>query len=145
MSQALAQAKIGATQGEVPVGAVFYHENQVIASAHNLVETNNDASAHAEVLVIREAAQKLGNWRLESGVLCVTLEPCTMCLGLIRLSRIKNVIFGASDPRLGAMGSLYDLSLDPRLGIPPRVVRGVAEQECVKVLRDFFELRRKEE
>ncbi len=138
MDQALREAQKAAAIGEVPVGAVFYYEDRVIASAHNLVETNHDASAHAEILVMREAAKVIGDWRLEKGILCVTLEPCTMCGGAIRLSRVGTVVFGARDPRLGAVGSLYDVCQDPRLGALPRVLSGVKERECGDLLSSFF-------
>ena len=138
MDQALSEARKAATAGEVPVGAVFYYDGNVIAAGHNLVETNADASAHAEMLVMRDAAQQIGDWRLENGVLCVTLEPCTMCSGAIRLSRVGTIIFGANDPRLGAVGSLFDICQDPRLGALPRVIRGIQEGECASLLSSFF-------
>lgn len=144
MDEALNQARKGASLGEVPVGAVFYHDGKIIAQHHNLVETNKDASAHAEMLVMRDAAKAIGDWRLDQGILCVTLEPCTMCSGAIRLSRVGTIIFGAADPRLGAVGSLFDLCQDPRLGALPRVIRGIKEDLCGEILSSFFSQVRKQ-
>jgi len=138
MNSAIELAARAATLGEVPVGAVLWHGNKIIASQHNLVETNRDASAHAEMLVIREASSVLGDWRLSESILCVTLEPCTMCSGAIRLSRVGTIVFGAADARLGAVGSLFDICEDPRLGAVPRIIRGVKEKECGQILSDFF-------
>ncbi|NDC39037.1 MAG: nucleoside deaminase [Proteobacteria bacterium] len=139
MEQALAEAEKAAKIGEVPVGAVVAVQNKIISRAHNLVETKKDASAHAEVLAMQQASSTLSNWRLNNAVLCVTLEPCTMCIGALRLSRIGTIIFGAEDPRMGAVGSLYDLSIDDRLGAPPRVIRGIREAQCRTQLSSFFE------
>ena len=138
MDTALEQAKRAGSLGEVPVGAAFYHHNNIISSAHNLVETNHDASAHAEILALRQAAKVIGDWRLNEGILCVTLEPCTMCCGAIRLARVGTLIFGASDPNLGAVGSLYNLCEDPRLGQLPRVIHGVKQDQCSTILSEFF-------
>lgn len=138
MQHALRLAESGGKAGEVPVGAVFYHHDKVISAHHNLVESRHDASAHAEMLVISEASRMIGDWRLNQGILCVTLEPCTMCSGAIRLSRVGTVIFGASDPRLGAVGSLFDICEDSRLGECPRVIRNVREEQCRSLLQDFF-------
>lgn len=138
MNSALKLAAHAASLGEVPVGAVLWHNGKIISSQHNLVETNHDASAHAEILVMREASSILGDWRLNDAILCVTLEPCTMCSGAIRLARVGTVVFGAADPRLGAIGSLFDICEDPRLGAVPRIIRGVKEKECGQILSDFF-------
>ena len=138
MDKALALAALGASLGEVPVGAVIWHDGKIISAHHNLVETNHDASAHAEMLVMREAADILSDWRLNQTILCVTLEPCTMCSGAIRLSRVGTLIFGAADPRLGAVGSLFDICEDPRLGALPRVIRGIRANECGMLLSEFF-------
>ncbi len=142
MESALEQAEKAFGCSEVPVGAALGHSGKVIAAAANGMEGRTDATAHAEMLVMREAASRLGNWRLKDCVLCVTLEPCTMCAGAIRLSRLPAVIYGARDPRAGAFGSLYDLSQDARLGDPVRVVSGVEEDRCVKLLKDFFAAKR---
>ena len=138
MRIALEQAQLAASIGEVPVGAVVARENKIISSAHNRMEADKDASAHAEILAIRAASKELANWRLEDCVLCVTLEPCTMCLGAIKQARIPTVVFGASDPRLGACGSLYDLSIDPRNGPVPRIISGFEQEKCSALLKDFF-------
>jgi len=150
MNAALEQAQAAALRNEVPVGATVLSYNQgvsdaggfldteLIAQSGNRVEELNDATAHAEVLVIRAAALRKNNWRLDDCALFVTLEPCTMCIGAIRNARIGALVFGASDARAGAAGSLYDISLDPRLGAVPRVISGVNAQECAQLLKDFF-------
>ena len=142
MRIALEEARVGFEAGEVPVGALVVKDGEVISKAHNQVEDNDDPTGHAEVLAIRRAAEKLGDWRLNYCHLYVTLEPCTMCIGAIRQSRIGALIFGATDDRLGACGSLYDLSEDQRLGPTPRVVRGVLAEECGSILSDFFKSKR---
>jgi tRNA(adenine34) deaminase len=144
MESALNEARKAASFGDVPVGAVMARSNQIIASARNEMELRNDATAHAETLVIRRSAQLTGNWRLSDCVLCVTLEPCTMCMGAIRLARVPVVIFGAKDQRMGAVGSLYDLSLDSRLGEGPRIISGIRENEAAEILTEFFQHRRDE-
>jgi tRNA(adenine34) deaminase len=136
---ALSAAAEAASAGEVPVGAVIWRDGSVIADSRNETEASKDPTAHAEVLAIRRAAAKLKNWRLEGCVLCVTLEPCTMCAGAIRLARIPTVVYGAYDPGMGAFGSLYDLSEDRRLGPVPRVISGVKESDCSGILKRFFE------
>ncbi len=138
MAEAIAQAKNAATAGEVPVGAVIAHNNSIIATGRNTTEADQNIIAHAELHAIREASKKLGTWRLTECVMCVTLEPCTMCLGAIRLARIPIIIFGAGDSQQGAVGSLYDLSLDERLGTPPRVIRNIKAKECQELLKAFF-------
>ena len=143
MSIALEEAQKAFDKGEVPIGAVVADRNGILSQAHNLIESKHDATAHAELLAIQAAAKKVSNWRLLDTVLCVTIEPCTMCLGAIRQSRIATVIYGARDARYGAMGSLYDLSQDERLGKPPQVIPGVKAEECAQLLKDFFKLRRK--
>lgn len=142
MQEALAEAAIAAAHNEVPVGAVIAHGNTIIGRGHNTTETDRTVVAHAELHAISAATRTLGNWRLSECVLCVTLEPCTMCLGAIRLARIPTVVFGAGDSKQGAVGSLYDLSQDPRLGAGVRVVRGIRANECEEALRNFFSQRR---
>ena len=142
MEMALSAAAAAAGAAEVPVGAVLWFDGTVIADSRNETEASKDPTAHAEVLAIRRAAAKLNNWRLEGCILCVTLEPCTMCAGAIRLARVPTIIYGASDPRMGAFGSLYDLSEDKRLGPVPRVIYGVKESDCSGILKGFFEKRR---
>ncbi|MDP4756311.1 MAG: tRNA adenosine(34) deaminase TadA [Aquiluna sp.] len=133
-------AKSGA---DVPVGALLVNlAGEVVASAHNQKEVDADASAHAEILAIRRAGEKLGDWRLEELTLVVTLEPCVMCAGAIVAARIPRVVFGAFDEKVGAAGSLYDLLRDPRLGSPVEVVAGVLEERCQTQLKDYFSTRR---
>jgi tRNA(adenine34) deaminase len=128
---------------EVPVGAVLVDSTgQVLASAHNLREQKSDPTSHAEIEVIRQAAAKLADWRLEGATLFVTLEPCVMCAGAIVAARIPRVVFGAWDERVGASGSIYDILRDPRLGRPVEVVAAVLEGECTELLKDFFSSRR---
>ncbi len=144
MQQALSLAVFAAsTSADVPVGAVIIDENgNVIAQAANMREAQHDPTAHAEVLAIRWAAERLGTWRLDQATLVVTLEPCVMCAGAIILSRLSRVVFGAWDPKAGAVGSLYDLLRDRRLNHRPEVISGVREIECGQILRDFFSDRR---
>ena len=144
MQQALSLAAFAAsTSADVPVGAVIIDENgNVIAQAANMREAQHDPTAHAEVLAIRWAAERLGTWRLDQATLVVTLEPCVMCAGAIVLSRLSRVVFGAWDPKAGAAGSLYDLLRDRRLNHRPEVISGVREIECGQILRDFFSDRR---
>ncbi len=142
MQNALAEAKRAASFGEVPVGAVIAVGRDIISAGRNEMELRSDPTAHAEVLAIRRAAQSLGNWRLNNSILFVTLEPCTMCMGAIRLARVPVVVFGARDDRMGAAGSLYDLSLDSRLGEGPRIISGICGAEAAQILSDFFQNRR---
>ncbi len=144
MQQALSLAAFAAsTSADVPVGAVIIDENgNVIAQAANMREAQHDPTAHAEVLAIRWAAERLGSWRLDQATLVVTLEPCVMCAGAIVLSRLSRVVFGAWDPKAGAAGSLYDLLRDRRLNHRPEVISGVREIECGQILRNFFSDRR---
>ena len=128
---------------EVPVGAVLVDSNgEVLASAHNLREQKSDPTSHAEIEVIRQAAAKLADWRLEETTLFVTLEPCVMCAGAIVAARVPRVVFGAWDERIGSSGSIYDILRDPRLGKPVEVVSGVLESECSALLKEFFASRR---
>ena len=142
MHEALTQASLAAAASEVPVGAVIAHQTEIIAAAHNTTERDRRVTSHAELNAISQATAKLGNWRLAECVMCVTLEPCTMCLGAIRLARIPVLVFGAGDSKQGAVGSLYDLSQDDRLGPPTRVISGIEQLKCEKILRDFFQTRR---
>ena len=147
MEEALYEAHVAASQGEVPVGAVLARRNgssfEVIASAHNEVERRSDVSAHAEVLAIQRASSGSGNWRLDDALLAVTLEPCTMCAGAIKLARIPVVAFGAEDPLMGAFGSQYDLSQAPGHAPAPRIISGIMAEKCAAVLREFFEEKRR--
>lgn len=126
--------------GEVPIGAVIVRENgEIISRAHNLRETSLDPTAHAEIIAIREAAKKLGNWRLANVALYVTLEPCAMCVGAIILSRIKRVIFGARDPKAGAIVSIYNIGVDGKLNHRVEIEEGILRDECADLLKRFFE------
>ena len=142
MTSAYAEAAKAAQIGEVPVGAVISAQGKIVSRTHNLTEKLYDPTAHAEVLAIQVAAAERRNWRLEDAILCVTLEPCTMCIGAIKAARIPVVIFGASDPKAGAVGSIYDLSQDCRTGTPPRIISGARAEECAEILTRFFESRR---
>lgn len=137
MKMALEEAS--RANGEVPVGAVIVDQaGLVIASGHNEREALSDASAHAEILAIRRAGEITGTWKLQDLTLVVTLEPCVMCAGAIRQSRLKRVIFGARDEKMGAAGSAYDILRDSNLGEPVEVIGGVLDMECRKSLEEFF-------
>ena len=144
MNKALMEARKAEAIAEVPIGCVIVRDNKIIARAHNLRETKQDPAAHAELLAIRKAARKLGNWRLLDATLYVTLEPCLMCMGAIILARIPTVVFGCFDPKAGAAGSLFDLSNDPRLNHRFNLIANVRKDECSGLLTSFFaDLRRK--
>ena len=143
MEEALALARQAAAEGEVPVGAVALFEGRVVGRGRNARETANDPTAHAELAAIQEAARALGSWRLNGVTLVVTLEPCAMCAGAMVLARIDRLVYGASDPKAGAAGSLMDLAADPRLNHRFPVERGLRAEECGEVLREFFRSRRR--
>jgi tRNA(adenine34) deaminase len=139
MRLALVEAGRAEPSGDVPVGAVVLDpDGGVIGSGHNRREADADPTAHAEVLALRAAARALGRWRLSGCTLVVTLEPCTMCAGAAVLARVDRIVFGAFDPKAGAVGSLWDVVRDPRLNHRPEVVAGVLADECGDVLRAFF-------
>lgn len=138
MRRAIAEARKAEGKAEVPIGCVIIRGGRIIARGHNLRETTQDPAAHAELIAIRKAARKLGSWRLLDTTLYVTLEPCTMCMGAIILSRIPTVVFGCYDPKGGAAGSLYDLSSDPRLNHQFALVPQILESECSGLLSSFF-------
>jgi len=141
MKIALAEAAKSGT--DVPIGAIILDEqHEIIAMAHNNREVTHDPTGHAEIIAIREATAKIGDWRLENCTLVVTLEPCVMCAGAIVAARIPRVVFGAWDERVGASGSLYDLLRDGRLGSPVEVIPGVLEAECASQIREFFQAKR---
>ncbi len=142
MTRALELAELAASKGEVPVGAVLTKDQEVVAEGHNLTVTSQDPTAHAEVVVIREAAQKLGDWRLTGCTLYVTLEPCAMCAGALVLSRIRRLVFGASDPKAGMVGSLGNLVQDERLNHWIEVTGGTLADSSGDLLKDFFRARR---
>lgn len=138
MELALREAEKAAQAGEVPVGAVVVLDDKVIARAHNRTERDGDPTAHAEIVAIRKASKKIGDWRLSGAELYVTLEPCTMCIGAAVLSRIDRLVFGCKDPKGGAVGSLYDISKESRLNHEIKVSQGILEEECSQVLKQFF-------
>ena len=142
MRIALEEARLAAGAGEVPVGAVLVRDGEVIARDHNRREETGDPSAHAELLVLREAGEVARDWRLDGATLYVTLEPCPMCAGAIVLARVGTVVFGATDPAAGSAGSAYDILEDGRLGHRAVLIGGVLEDECAALLREFFETRR---
>lgn len=144
MRLALDEARRGAALGEVPVGAVVYRldDGEVLAKAHNLRETDADPTAHAEILALREAAEKRGVWRLETCGLVVTLEPCPMCAGAIVNARIGELVYGAADPNMGCVDSLHQLCAEPRFNHRLTHRSGVLQDECAGVLKAFFAARR---
>ncbi len=143
MGVALREAGKAADRGEVPIGAVVVVDGVILARGHNLRETQDDPTAHAELVAIRKAAKKIGGWRLAGATLYVTLEPCLMCMGAILLARVAKVVYGCRDPKGGAAGSLYDLSADRRLNHRVELVVGVREAECSAILSGFFAALRK--
>ena len=142
MRQALAAAQEARSCGEVPVGTCVVHDNQLIAVAGNRTRTDCDPTAHAEIVALREAAQKLGNYRLTGVDVYSTIEPCAMCAGAILHARIARVVFGARDPKTGACGSVVDLFAEPRLNHHATVTRGVLAAESGELLSAFFGARR---
>ena len=143
MRAALAEAAIAAGEGEVPVGAVILDPSgAVIARGHNRREADADPTAHAEIMAIRAAARAVGDWRLDGHAIIVTLEPCTMCAGAIAAARLARVVYGAADPRAGAVGSLWDVIRDPRVAPWPEVIGGVLSAESLSIIRTFFTERR---
>ncbi len=135
---ALAEARAAPAHGDVPVGAVVWHDGEVIARRHNERELTGDPTAHAELLAVRDAATRLGRWRLDGATVAATLEPCPMCAGALQQARVARVIFGADDPKAGALGSLYNLGADPRLNHEFEVVPWVRADECAALLQKFF-------
>jgi tRNA(adenine34) deaminase len=142
MREALAIARDAGRRGEVPVGAVAIFEDRIVGRGANAREAAHDPTAHAELVAIQEAARTLGRWRLTGVTLVATLEPCAMCAGAMVLARIDRLVYGASDPKAGAVGSLMDLSGDARLNHRFPVERGVLADECGEILRAFFRARR---
>ena len=142
MQLALAEAERAQAIGEVPIGAVILRGDELLAAGHNQTVARRDPTAHAELVVIREALLATGTDRLPNATLYVTLEPCAQCAGAMVLAKVGRVVFGAWDPKAGMVGSLYDLLRHPRLNHRPEVVGGVLEAECQSILRDFFRERR---
>ncbi len=138
MQVSLQEAAAAAALGEVPVGAIVVHDGEIIGRGYNLRESSNDPTSHAEMIAIRQAAETLGSWRLLDCTLYVTLEPCVMCMGAIILARIPRLVFGCRDPRVGAVGSIYDLSKDDRFNHRVEVTEGVLGETCSEMLSDFF-------
>lgn len=143
MALAIGEAKKAEQRGEVPIGAIIVHNNEVIARAYNLRESTQDATTHAELSAIQEACKVLGSWRLEDTTLYVTLEPCPMCAGAILQSRIPRVVYGARDPKGGCVHSLYELLNDARFNHEADVTEGVLGEECGQLLTNFFSAIRK--
>ncbi len=142
MRMALREAERSLAHDDVPIGAVLVREGEVIASAHNERELRSDPTAHAEILALREASRALASWRLLDCSLYVTLEPCAMCAGAVVLARVARVLFGATDPKAGAAGSVLDVLGEPRLNHRPEVLSGLLAPECGQLLSDFFASRR---
>jgi tRNA(adenine34) deaminase len=142
MRAALEQARLAGEQDEVPIGAVVVVDGNIVVSAHNLRETDNDPSAHAEFIALREAARILGRWRLTGATVYVTLEPCPMCAGLMHQARIDRCVYAASDPKAGALGTLYELHNDERLNHQFEVTSGLLASESATLLKDFFSKKR---
>lgn len=142
MRRALELAAQAAETGEIPVGAVVVCDGEIVAEAGNLKETNQDPLGHAEIIAIRAAAEKLGRWRLNGCTLYVTLEPCAMCSGAIIHARVDRVVYAATDPKAGAVKSLYQILSDPRLNHTPVINSGILETEAAQQLRDFFRVLR---
>ena len=142
MRLALEEAQKAATEGEIPVGAVLVKDGEVIAAAHNRRENDHDPTAHAEMICMRQAAQKLGDWRLRGCTLYVTLEPCPMCAGAMVMSQLSGCIYGATDEKQGCCGSVYDLPGDPALAASTTWQSGEMAEACAQIMRDFFAGRR---
>ena len=142
MRLALREAELASEHGDVPIGAVVAREGEVIAAAHNERELRQDPTAHAEILALREAARVGGGWRVLDAILYVTLEPCAMCAGASVLARIPRVVYGASDPKAGACGSVLDVTGEPRLNHRPAIAGGLLALECGELLSAFFASRR---
>ncbi len=142
MRLAMAEAVAAEAHGDVPIGAVVVRDGRVIAARHNERELTGDPTAHAEVLALRDAAAVVGHWRLLDCTLYITLEPCVMCAGATVNSRVGRVVFGATDPKAGAVASLYEICSDSRLNHRPPVTAGVLADECGALLKAFFAARR---
>ncbi len=142
MRLALREAERAAEHDDVPIGAVIVREGEVIGAGHNERELRDDPTAHAEMIALREAARKLHSWRVLDAVMYVTLEPCAMCAGAIVLARVPRVIYGATDPKAGAAGSVFDVLDEPRLNHRPEVAGGLLADDCGELLRGFFASKR---
>ncbi len=144
MELALNEAEKAGQKDEVPIGAVLVSETgHILSAAHNMTIQLCDPAAHAEILALREAGQKVQNYRLLNTILYVTIEPCIMCMGAIVHARVSSIVFGANDPKWGGAGSLYDFSTDTRLNHQLEVISGVCENECRSLVQNFFRAKRK--
>jgi len=139
MKEALAEAQKAYALGEVPVGAVVALKGEIIGRGHNLRETLQDSSAHAEIIALRQAARYLGDWRLSGAVIYATIEPCPMCAGALLQFRVETLIYGARDPKAGAVDSLIDIVRDTRFNHQVKVISGVLEENCRSVIQSFFQ------
>jgi tRNA(adenine34) deaminase len=142
MELALEEARQAAPKGEVPVGCIVANQGRVIGRGHNLRESLQDPTAHAEIIALRQAASALGSWRLDGATVYCTVEPCCMCAGAIVNARVSRIVFGVADPKSGACGTIFDIPREARLNHRCEVQGGVLEQEAVALLRDFFRSRR---
>jgi tRNA(adenine34) deaminase len=142
MKMAIEQAQIAEENGDVPIGAVIVHENQIIGKSYNQREQLADPTAHAEIIALTQAAAALETWRLNGCTIYVTLEPCPMCAGALVLARLERLVYGCDDPKAGACGSLYNIVYDERLNHRLKVTSGVMADECSQLLQDFFQRRR---
>ena len=138
MAEALKEAALAAEMGEVPIGAVIVRGDEIIAAAHNLVETSNDPTAHAEMLAIRQAAARLGGWRLTGCHMYVTVEPCSMCAGAIVWARIEKLFIGTDDPKGGACGSIFNIPQEKKLNHYTEIETGLLREECSEIMKTFF-------
>ena len=138
MAEALKEAALAAEMGEVPIGAVIVRGDEIIAAAHNLVETSKDPTAHAEMLAIRQAAARLGGWRLTGCHMYVTVEPCSMCAGAIVWARIEKLFIGTDDPKGGACGSIFNIPQDKKLNHYTEIETGLLREECSEIMKTFF-------
>jgi tRNA(adenine34) deaminase len=144
MELALAEATAAEDEDEVPIGCVIVHPDQgVIAAAHNQREQLHDPTAHAEMIALTQAARALGPWRLENGLLYVTLEPCPMCAGAVVQARVPHLVYGTTDPKAGACETLYRITSDPRLNHRAQVIGGVLADRCAAILAEFFAAKRR--
>jgi tRNA(adenine34) deaminase len=144
MLLAIEEAQLAGSIGEVPIGSVITDkDNNIISSGYNLREKNQDPTAHAEIIAIRQASEKLQSWRMNGTTLYVTLEPCAMCIGAIVLARISRLVFGARDTKAGAVYSVYNIGTDNKLNHSVEVIEGVLETQCSDLLKEFFKTLRK--
>lgn len=144
MREAIKEAKIAYSKGEVPIGAIVVRKGEIIGRGHNLRESMHYSLAHAEIMAIEDASKKLNGWRLTESVIYVTIEPCLMCAGAIYQSRIDTIVYGAKDKKAGACDSLFEIPRDLRLNHRSEVISGILEEECAELMRSFFkELRNK--